>query len=255
MLNLSTLWISSKKISLPDVTLVCVTGVNYSASLFALQRSIKRIDFGQVLLIGHSYKGKIPAKIEYEEAIGSQLDSIDAYSEYCIYKLWKHVRTSHVLLVQADGYVINPEQWNSDNLKYDYIGAPWEYSENAYLDPFGNHQRVGNGGFSLRSLKLLKVPQEFEVPWEVNTGDFYQHMNAGLYSEDGNICIHNRHIYEAAGCIFAPIEVAMSFSKEKEVAEFDGRLTFGFHKKLPRVSDHLREKTAWIFFRIREFYA
>ena len=251
MLRPSSLLRSNRKISLPDVTLVCVTGVNYRKSIFALQRSFRRINFSQVLLVGHNYNGIIPDNIKYVEAIESKLDSIDAYSEYCIYKLWAHITTSHVLVVQADGYVLNPDQWNSENLNYDYVGAPWEYSDNAYIDPFGNHQRVGNGGFSLRSLKLLKVPQNVEVPWEVNTGNFYKHMNAGLYSEDGNICIHNRHIYEAAGCVFAPIEVAMSFSKEKEVAEFDGRVTFGFHKKLPRIKDHLREKAAWMIFRIR----
>jgi len=236
----------SKKLVLPTVTLVCVTGINYKASIFALRRSSRRIEFAENLLIGSGYKGRVPSGIKYIEATDSKLDSIESYSEYCIYKLWAHIKTSHILLVQADGYVLNPSAWNPQNLKFDYIGAPWEYSETAYMDPFGNHQRVGNGGFSLRSLKLLKVPNDFEVPWEVNTGDFYKHMNAGLYSEDGNICVHNRHIYESAGCSFAPLEIALSFSKEKQVTEFDGRLTFGFHKKLPRLIDHLKEKTAWI---------
>ena len=238
----------SKNLSLPNVTLVCVTGVNYPKSIFALKRSLRRIEFSEALLVGKNYKGRMPAGIKYVEAKDSALDSIDAYSEYCIYKLWSHIKSSHILLIQADGYVLNPKQWSPENLKYDYIGAPWEYSENAYIDPFGNHQRVGNGGFSLRSLKLLKVPQLAEVPWEINNGDFYKHMDAGLYSEDGNICVHNRHIYESAGCVFAPLEIAMTFSKEKEVVEFDGRLTFGFHKKLPRIVNHLREKAAWVTF-------
>jgi Protein of unknown function (DUF5672) len=238
----------SKKLTLPTVTLVCVSGVNYPKSIFALKRSFKKIDFAEVLLVGKNFKGKVPKGITYLEAQNSSLDSIDAYSEYCIYKLWTHIKTSHILLIQADGYVINPKKWSPDFLNYDYVGAPWEYSENAYIDPFGNHQRVGNGGFSLRSLKLLRVPQVVEIPWEINKDDFYKHMDAGLYSEDGNICVHNRHIYESAGCVFAPLEIAMSFSKEKQVSEFDGRVTFGFHKKLPRLINHLQEKAAWFIF-------
>jgi hypothetical protein len=119
-------------------------------------------------------------------------------------------------------------------LEYDYIGAPWEYNENAYIDPFGNHQRVGNGGFSLRSKKLLDVPKKEHVEWDVNRGDFYKHMNANNFAEDGNICVHNRHIYERCGCKFAPIEVAAKFAHEKPIKETVGIVPFGFHYHLPK---------------------
>ena len=60
----------------------------------------------------------------------------------------------------------------------------------------------------------LDVPIKVQVPWDVNKGDFYKHFGYGSTSEDGNICVHNRHIYEEQGCKFAPIEVAAKFSKE-----------------------------------------
>ena len=59
-------------------------------------------------------------------------------------------------------------------------------------------------------------------------------MNAESFAEDGNICVHNKHVYEAAGCIFAPLDVAMSFSRELPIPEYDGRKTFGFHRYLPK---------------------
>ena len=49
------------------------------------------------------------------------------------------------------------------------------------------------------------------------------------YNEDGNICVHNRHIFEQQGCVFAPVEIAARFSKEVECPEHKGIETFGFH--------------------------
>jgi len=80
----------------------------------------------------------------------------------------------------------------------------------------------------LRSKKLLDLPAHVEIPWEVNVGDFYKHMNAGLYNEDGNICVHNRHIFEANGCKFAPVNVASKFAREATLPDSE-KETFGFH--------------------------
>ena len=78
--------------------------------------------------------------------------------------------------------------------------------------------------------KLLDVPTKVQVPWDVNQGDFYKHFGYGSTSEDGNICVHNKHIYEENGCKFAPVEVAARFSKERHVSPYhDGVDTFGFH--------------------------
>jgi hypothetical protein len=71
------------------------------------------------------------------------------------------------------------------------------------------------------------------IQFDVNWGDFYKHMNVGSTSEDGNICVHNRHIYEALGCTIAPIEVAARFAHEKPIPETQGITPFGFHFHLP----------------------
>ena len=92
---------------------------------------------------------------------------------------------------------------------------------------------MGNGGFSFRSKKLLDVPARAYIHFDVNWGDFYKHMNAESTSEDGNICVHNRHIYEALGCRIAPIEVAARFAHEKPIPETKGITPFGFHYHLP----------------------
>ena len=139
-----------------------------------------------------------------------------------------------MLMIHPDGFVINPQSWTDEFLNFDYIGAPWPLKNDAFVDPFGNHQRVGNGGFTLRSRKVLETPSKYEVPFEVNTGNFYKHMNAGAYNEDGNICVHNKHIFEKNGCKFAPVELAALFSHEIPTPET--RLVkkpFGFHRYFP----------------------
>lgn len=234
--------------SLPQVTLICVSGVNIPKSIYALWRSSAKIKFASVKLVSNRKPAFMPKGISFERALGTELDSIDEYSKYVIYNLWRHVDTQHCLVIQADGYVINPELWKSQFLEYDYIGAPWPVRPDAYIDPFGQHQRVGNGGFSLRSKRLLEVPKRFKVPWEVNVGSFYRHEGAGLYSEDGNVCVHNRHIYESAGCVWPDLPVALAFSVETRVEEFLGTPTFGFHKRIPTLKHAVLEVIAKIRF-------
>lgn len=219
-------------LNLLDVTLICVSSVNFDHTLYAFKKSMEKINFGDVKLVSdQNPPGFNESGISIEKC--EPINSIDAYSHYMIFDLHKHVSTSHCLVIQADGFVINPEQWDPLWLTYDYIGAPWEYVDHAYLDPWGNHQRVGNGGFSLRSKKLLEVPLNAHVHFNVNWGNFYKHMNANDTAEDGCICVHNRHIYEVLGCKFAPIEVASRFSHEKLLPETKGIKPFGFHYHLP----------------------
>ena len=219
-------------IDLPDVTLICVSSIDFERTLFAFQKSMQGINFGAVKLISHQDHPEFEKRgIQVERC--HPIESIDDYSHYMMYSLFKHVKTSHCITIQGDGFIINPEKWDPLWLEYDYIGAPWEFSEGAYIDPWGNHQRVGNGGFTLRSKKLLEVPLNAYVHFNVNWGTFYKHMDAQNTAEDGNICVHNRHIYEALGCKFAPVTVAARFSHEKPVPETRGITPFGFHYHLP----------------------
>ena len=226
-------------IKLPNVTLISIdTTDNLSGTLKGVYTSMSGINFGAVKII--TTKNQIETNyslvddgIVLEEPV-VDIKNYNDYNHYVIHDLHNHVNTSHCLLVQPDGFVLFPEKWNNEWLKYDYIGAPWAYAEDAYIDPFGNHHRVGNGGFSLRSKKFLEVPTKVEVPWETNNSDFYW-MPEGVvnYHEDGNVCVHNRHIFIEQGCKYAPVEVAVRFSQETRVSECDGITPFGFHYNLP----------------------
>jgi hypothetical protein len=170
-----------------------------------------------------------------ELPVDSKLDSMKEYNRYVVFELFRHVETNHCLLIQADGYVLNRKIWTDEFLKYDYIGAPWPIRQNAYIAPDGKHIRVGNGGFSLRSRKLLLVPNDYRIEFNVHQLP-YRHFDSRSWSEDGVICVHNREVYEAAGCVFAPIHLAARFSRELNVEDIYQDKTFGFHryKKKPR---------------------
>lgn len=226
---------------LESVTLVCVAGVEIRRAVSAMRNSMRSLVFDQVRLLSHLKPRWVDRRIEIVPI--RHLTSHNAYNQFVLYELGDFIETDHCLLIQADGYVKNPQAWTDDFLTFDYIGAPWPLKDDAYIDPFGVHQRVGNGGFSLRSKRLLDVPQHHHVEWEVNQGDFYRHMNAGSYSEDGNICVHNRHVYESAGCRFAPIEVAAHFSRELLVEDVYDPQPFGFHRYSLRTGKPVKSPT------------
>lgn len=193
---------SSKKLKLPDVTLICLTNQGFLEHKSAMDLSCQGIEFGAVKMI-------------WDE----KCTSIDEWNRRIIQDLWKYVDTSHALLIHSDGYVINPELWNPEWLNYDYIGAPWPLPTDdfSYRDERGDLQRVGNS-VSLRSLKLMHAVST--RPWK----SYYGNTN-----EDGFIACHNRKWLEAKGMKFAPLEVAVHFSKEHEIPENEGLNTFAFH--------------------------
>lgn len=206
-------------INLTNVTLVTVTSVNVERAIKALKYSTKGINFGEVLLITDKHIIEENIRVEKIEPL-----DYDGYSKFIVYDLHKYIKTDYALIIQDDGFVINPNQWNDNFLNYDYLGAPWPlpHDDITYRDSFNNLIRVGNGGFSLRSKKILSLATELELEWK---------SYFGCYNEDGFFTCHNRHIYEENGCVFAPLDVAKYFSHEIHIPENDGIIPFGFHGK------------------------
>ena len=192
------------KIQLKNITLICIDGVNPHIGLKAIKYSIKHIDFAKNILLSHIRPDNIPNNIIFQEI--PKLTH-DTYSEFMLHELHKYVDTDYCLTIHDDGFVINPQLWDDTFLEYDYIGAPWKNH--------GQINRVGNGGFSLRSKKLI---------------DLCRYMDSRGH-EDGTICLRYKHALEQHGCKFAPVEVAMKFSLESRIPECDFNLNncFGFH--------------------------
>jgi Protein of unknown function (DUF5672) len=134
--------------------------------------------------------------------------SLTEYSRIVLQVLPDIVQEDHFLLIQWDGMPVSQGAWDEAFLDYDYIGAPWS--------GLADHIAVGNGGFSLRSRKLLDTVRAMEIK---ATGD----LNQG---EDVLLCRQYRVRLEALGIKFAPVSVAARFSFETGTPP---PVSFGFH--------------------------
>ena len=188
---------------LPSVTLCAVDCLNPALALRALDICGLQCNFGDVLFLSDTAKENHLDGCRMVEI--PRIGSVTEYSRFVLKELGKYCHTEHLLLVQWDGYIINPQSWRSEFLEYDYIGAPWGW----YQD---NH-RVGNGGFSLRSRRLLDALLDEDI--------------VDVDPEDEAIGRRYRPLLESKyGIRFATEELAEAFSYETTHPKGD---PFGFH--------------------------
>lgn len=212
-------------INLPNVTLLALSSIEIPATIKALEKSCEGINFGAVKLISHRKPDDLPKNIQFKYC--NEIKSIDEFNILVFKYLGQYVQTSHCLMVQYHGYVINPLVWDNDWLNYDYCGALWPLKEDAYI-AWGSreHVRIGNGGFSLRSKKLLDIPLKHDLPLL---------QEQGWYNEDGNLNCYYREVMLALGIEYTPIEIAAKFSYENPIPENQNiDKFFGFHRNDPR---------------------
>ena len=187
---------SKFKIQLPTVTVFCIDRIDPIGAKRAIEIATRDIDFGEIVLI-----------TEHDYFVGRE-----GYSRFCIERMSEFIKTEHVLICHPDGYPQCASSWDNDWLQYDYIGATWDWY---------NKYQVGNGGFSLRSKKLLEILAKLDL-----TG-----LDVSI--EDDFICRQIRVWLEKEhGIKFAPVEVAKRFSIEgygvaPHLNVYNGE--FGFH--------------------------
>ena len=223
-----------KPLVLPQVTLCIVDTRAPALAAQSLQRSMAGIEFGRVQLFCHAWAP--PAPLPGIELVDiAAITSGAEYSRFVLRELPAHIHTPFVLITQWDGFVRQPEAWTDDFLQWDYLGAVWPDQ------PAGRN--VGNGGFSLRSQRLLQAGLDTRI--------------TELHPEDLMLGTTYRALLEAEhGVRFAPPELAQRFAFENRAPRGP---VFGFHGpyNLPRVLD---EPTllAWLpqlpdaFFRSRD---
>lgn len=165
-------------LKLPNITLFGIDAHDPRGMKLAAEICQKEIQFGAVEIITeHNYfRGR------------------EGYSRFCIERMNEFVKTSHVLIIHPDGYIQNPKAWDNDWLQYDYIGATWTYK-----DGMNN----GNGGFCLRSKKLL------EILSKIDCDKFKVHPEDCFISRSIRGWLESEHDIK-----FAPEEVCNKFSIE-----------------------------------------
>ncbi len=187
----------------PTLTMVAVDCAYPALAAKALARSAALLPVQHVLLL-------TDAALQFEGVETVQIAPIKsraAYSRFLLKDLAAHIATDYALIVQWDGFVIHDNAFAKEFWNYDYVGAKWPHKPGDF--------RVGNGGFSLRSKKLLDAlcDEKFSYVDDEN--------------EDETICIRFREDLETRyGISFANERVADRFAFD--VSRPIGR-TLGFH--------------------------
>lgn len=137
------------KLQLPNVTLCLIDCLTTERSIKVLEHCKSKVDFGAV-----KFLTSIPT--DYPDAVKIKpLNSLIAYSIFMLSHFHKYIDTTYVQIVQRDGWILNPKSWNDDWYKYDYIGPI-----------FVQNDKVGSGGFSFRSKKIMEAVSHTIPEWD-----------------------------------------------------------------------------------------
>jgi hypothetical protein len=203
-----------EKLDLKKITAVVIDGRGYLEERYNRFKEIvsfmqKHIEFDSIKMF----------LVEDPKISGIEFHKINRfgisdYSRFCLFKLSEYVNTDFCLIFQDDGFIINPDLWKDDFYNYDYIGSPWPL----YMGWPKEGEQVGNGGFSLRSKKLLELTKTF--------------TDHSTQNEDTYIVADKKSSLIDAGLKIAPLEIARLFSIENSLDDNHGLNTcFGFHAK------------------------
>ncbi len=179
---------------------------------YVVERTLREIDVDECLLLSDT-----PFVAGARHVAIDPLQNIAQYNALTLDQLPALAGVDTLLLIQWDGFVLDGRRWRADFAEHDYIGAPWPHMAGA----------VGNGGFSLRSRRLLNAVQRMRQAEEAADVDT---------AEDLQICFKYRDALQAAGLRFADTATAFAFACERQpatptwaAAPAAGLASFGFH--------------------------
>ena len=201
------------KLNLQNTTLVAIDCINLERIQIAMDICMENIDFGDVKILTHFVDQKDKRIVNINEIKG-----IKDYSFSCLKELNKYINTEYCLLIQYDGFVTNYNAWDKEFLKYDYIGGADK------INNFRNENDdglVGNGGFSLRSKKLLEELSKINY--------IEEDLKEG---EDHLISVKYRNYLKENGIIFAQKDIADKFASTSPNHHKKLKLdenSFGYH--------------------------
>lgn len=187
-----------------DITLVAIDFITQDLTRYAIEHTLKHIDPKEIVII--SDREVMPG---VTTVIREPVANMTEYNVVMLKEVTEHVNTSHSLYVQWDGIAKDRKLWTDDFLNYDYIGAVWPW------EPEGCN--VGNGGFSLRSKRLLDACMDDHIQLT---------QERGMIAEDALIGIdYKKFLQDTYNIQYAPSALARQFSFELGIYQ----PSFGFH--------------------------
>jgi hypothetical protein len=209
-----------------SVTLCCVDTAYHDLSVMALRRCDAQASFAKTIFLTDRAACVDPG---WEFHRIARLGGYADFNRFMLKNLYYHIETDFVLIVQFDGFILNGDAWTDEFLSYDYVGSPWSWCTDL---------AVGNGGFCLRSRKLLRALQD-------------ERITVAGATEDLCICRTYRSYLEVEhGIRFAPVELASRFGFEGETP-VPG--TFGFHGLVHLADFYTGDTACFLLDRLEEF--
>ncbi len=183
---------------LNDTTLVCVDCRDANYAIKVLDHCKSLCEFTDVKLLTN-------APVDYIHKVEIQnISSLIQYSIFMLKSIHKYIDTKYFLVVQHDGWILNPQSWDNKWFEYDYIGP--------LFNQYDNPPIMGVGGFSFRSKALSEAVSKKYPEWDGTAEDAERLQKiVGGYYEDGAIAIALRPQLEAEGFKFATLEDAAMF--------------------------------------------
>lgn len=198
------------KLQLPEVTCIIIDCLNTGRAIKVLEHCKTMCDFGAT-----KFLTSIPT--DYPDAVKIKpLNSLIAYSIFMLKEVYKYIETSHLLVIQRDGWILNPQSWDESWLDLDYIGGL-----------FMQMDRCGSGGFSLRSKKIMQDISATMPQWD-GTQKGAERIQSGLnFYEDGELSLSQF----GKGYKIGTMEQAANFSQagNRNPLYFRGK-PFGWHR-------------------------
>lgn len=229
-------------LNLPNVTLLSIDTIDPMRSIRSMRYSLLQMKFAEAVLVtSQKFRGEMlrtiggRGRIDQIRAVFVPPGPRSDYERQIIEDLPKWFSTDFVLFQEWDSAVMNPGAWDSAWLEYDFIGAPWPYDfHEVGYPPCIEENCVGNGGFSLRSLRFADA-----------TGQLFRKLpdqDMALRLSDTWICRTIRPILEGIGMVFAPEDEAARFSCENRF--YNGQ--FGMHGKNTIAMNGFDWKFEWL---------
>lgn len=223
--------------SFGEITVVSVYGhTDGRESLPSIRNAMLSLPGSKGLLLSAEKPPKIDGSIEWRS-----IDRLDyrQYSLFMMYGLDAHVFTDYCLCVQSDGFVVNSEAWSDRFYDFDFIGAltPCALHSGSFSSGFSWLKSeddpivVQNGGFSLRSKKMLGALSRHGIGYFFGNNEIFNY-------EDVQISGLFRRKLERLGYNFATHEISKSFSLEyyhPELKIENFMSIFGAHKKFGKM--------------------
>tara|TARA_R110000868_G_scaffold5867_6_gene34233 strand:- start:434 stop:1156 length:723 start_codon:yes stop_codon:yes gene_type:complete len=148
-----------------DITLLGVDGVGNDRSILkALKYSMQFFPNAKVKFLTAGTHEPIDPRIEH---IAIRNLNYDDFSKFSLQELHQYFDTKFMIYCHGDGFATSADPWCDAFLEFDYLGAPWpkynlersssrwDLVKKAYYESNKTYC-VGNGGFSLRTKKLME---------------------------------------------------------------------------------------------------